>query len=84
MSEKTPSAEAALTAALEAALKQGPKSNKALKAELPKKAAVSDSKLDRTLQELRKSGKIKVTEGKWQLSSFKTCHTCKGRGWLDE
>ena len=82
-SEKTPE-EIALTAALEVALKQGPKSNKELRSELGAENKTSDPQLDRTLQSLRKQGKIKVVEGKWHLASFETCPTCKGRGWLDK
>lgn len=73
-----------ITAAVQAALNKGPKSNKALRASLGTDGKTSDPRLDRTLQNLRKQGKIKVVEGKWHLAAFQTCPTCKGKGWLEE
>lgn len=69
---------------IEEALKSGPLSNKGLRKQFGTEKKVADPKLDRTLQQLRKDGKIKCVDGKWRISTFETCPTCKGKGWLDK
>lgn len=65
-------------------LKNGPKTNKELRSEFTVPGAKTDPKLDRALQKLRRDGKIKVVQGRWALSTVKTCPTCKGHGWVAE
>lgn len=62
------------------ALKPGPKTNKELREQL---SLGADPKLDRTLQKLRKDGKITVIDKRWALSIVGTCPTCEGRGWVN-
>jgi predicted HTH transcriptional regulator len=64
------------------ALKKGPKTNKELREELKLSTDNYDSKLDQTLQKLRKQGKLRVINGRWSLVSFDICPTCEGRGWV--
>jgi len=65
---------------VERVLKQGPKSNK----ELKEKVKVEDKALTRTLQRLRRRGKLKVIKGRWALSGVKVCPKCSGKGWVEE
>ena len=69
---------------IKAALKTDPKTNKELRQKLGLGTKDYDSKLDRTLQRLRKEGKIQVINGKWVLNTIKICPHCKGKGWTDE
>lgn len=63
-------------------LKKGPLSNRELRAELKLKGAGYDAKLDRTLQKMRKEGKIKVEKNRWFGSSLSVCSSCNGKGWV--
>ena len=69
---------------IKAALKVAPKSNKELRVCLGMDTVHYDTKMDRTLQKLRKNGEIQVIGGKWALNTFKICNTCEGKGWVSE
>ena len=64
------------------ALKDRPKTNKEIRASVGLSLEEYDSKLDRTLQKLRKGGKIQLlTGGRWALATFQICEHCNGKGW---
>ncbi len=63
-------------------LTNGPKTNKEIRDELKLAKAKGDPELDRTLQKLRKDGKILIVQGRWALSSVTVCPSCEGRGWV--
>ena len=69
---------------IKAVLKESPKSNKELRASLGMDTSCYDTKLDRALQKLRKTGQIQVIGGKWALNTFKICNKCEGKGWVSE
>lgn len=60
-----------------AVLQVGPKSNKELRDKLKK-----DPALDRTLQRLRRKGRIKIVKNRWTVAEAKLCPKCKGRGFV--
>jgi hypothetical protein len=62
------------------ALKNGPKTNRELKDQL----LSNDSVLGRTLQRLRRQGKIKVVNGRWTTAQAKICPKCQGRGFVEK
>lgn len=64
------------------ALKKGPKTNRELRGDLGIKAKSYDAKLDRTLQKMRKDGKIRADKGRWFVTSLQTCPHCGGKGWI--
>jgi hypothetical protein len=65
-------------------LKKGPKTNRELREDLGLDTKSYDQKLDRTLQKLRKEGKLVILQGRWSLASIEACPTCHGRGWIDK
>ena len=67
--------------AVEKQLKKGPQSHKELREQLGRTRA--DPALGRTLQRLRRQGKLKVVKGRWALTGgAKLCPKCKGKGWV--
>jgi hypothetical protein len=64
------------------ALKKGPKSNKEIRAALSLDTGKYDQRLDRELQRLRKTGKLKLLNGRWTLATTAECPTCGGKGWV--
>lgn len=66
------------------ALKTKPLTNKELRSALGLKVSSYDSKLDRTLQKMRKGGSIRAVNGRWQDASIKICDHCGGVGWTQE
>ena len=71
-----------MEAKLKKILSNGPKTNKELRSALSDEGTKVDPRLDRTLQKLRKDGKVQVINGRWALSTIDTCPTCKGKGWV--
>lgn len=69
---------------IQEALKKGPRTNRELRADLGIKGGKGgyDAKLDRTLQKMRKEGKIKVDKSRWIGLSVSICSTCDGKGWV--
>jgi len=65
-------------------LTKGPKSNKEMREALGLSTQTYDQRLDRELQRLRKSGKLKLLSGRWSLVTSATCPTCGGKGWVSE
>lgn len=63
-------------------LKAGPKSNKEMRAALGLSTQHYDQRLDRSLQQMRKEGKLKLLNGRWVVASTDVCPTCKGKGWV--
>lgn len=63
-------------------LKDGPKSNREMRTKLGLPTQKENQTLDRTLQRLRKSGKLQLIDGRWALSTIKICPTCSGKGWV--
>jgi hypothetical protein len=69
------------------ALKQGPLSNRKLRSDLglkPKTKKSGDTKLDRTLQKMKRDGKIVVEGGRWVDNSVHICSACDGKGWVSK
>jgi hypothetical protein len=67
-------------------LKNGPLSNSKLRTSLglkPKTKRSGDTKLDKTLQKMKRAGKIVVKGGRWVDSSVKICPGCDGKGWVN-
>ncbi len=61
--------------------KKGPQSHKELREQLGRTR--TDPALGRTLQRLRRQGKLKVVKGRWALiGGAKICPKCKGKGWV--
>lgn len=61
-------------------LTEAPKTNRELRVALGLSPRSYDAKLDRTLQQLRKKGVIRVHNGRWVTANVKTCPTCGGKG----
>jgi len=66
---------------IQEALKKGPRTNRELRADLGMKGGY-DAKLDRTLQKMRKEGKIKVDKNRWIGLTVSICDKCGGKGWV--
>lgn len=68
-----------------AALKKAPKSNQELHEALKIEKSVA---LGRTLQRLRRQGKIQALPkkhgGRWAVAGFKLCPKCGGRGFVED
>lgn len=64
------------------ALKGSPKSNKEIREELGLSVERYDQRLDRTLQKMRKAGKLKLLNGRWVVASIEVCGACSGKGWV--
>ena len=62
------------------ALKKGPKTSTELKTPLERKDYPA---LSRTLQRLRRQGKIVIVKGRWAVESVSVCPKCEGKGWVD-
>ena len=71
-----------LEAAVAEMLKAGPKSNNEMRTTLGLPNQKQNQTLDRTLQRLRKSGKLQLLGGRWSLSTVKVCPSCEGKGWV--
>lgn len=65
------------------ALQHGPRSNKELRTQLGLDSKNYDPRLDRTLQQLRKEGKIHIVGQRWAHKTVQRCPTCEGRGWVE-
>lgn len=65
-------------------LTKGPKSNVEMREALGLSTQNYDQRLDRELQRLRKSGKLKLLNGRWSLNTTTTCPGCNGKGWVHE
>lgn len=63
-------------------LKREPKSNAELRRSLGLSTASYDAKLDRTLQKLRRAGKLRLVGSRWTVESFDLCQHCKGKGYV--
>ena len=80
-SKANPSSDASVENAVEKQLKKGPQSHKELREKLGRGKA--DPALGRTLQRLRRQGKLVVVKGRWALAGgAKLCSKCKGKGWV--
>lgn len=77
----TPSEDANLEKAALKALKSGPKAISKLKALLPEEE--TNKALARTLQRLRRQGKIKLVKGQWAVETIEVCPQCGGKGWVE-
>jgi hypothetical protein len=77
-----PSSDASVEEAVEKQLKKGPQSHKELREKLGRTKA--DPALGRTLQRLRRQGKLVVVKGRWTLAGgAKICTKCGGKGWVN-
>jgi len=66
---------------VEERLKKGPQSHEELREQLER--SKTDPALGRTLQRLRRQGKLEVVKGRWVLADgAKLCPKCEGRGWI--
>ena len=76
-----PANDAKVEKAVSKQLKKGPQTHKELRTQLGR--GRNDPALGRTLQRLRRQGKLKVVKGRWVLSNgAKLCPKCQGRGWV--
>lgn len=62
-------------------ISDGPKNSREIKEDLGLESG-DDDLLDRTLQKLRRAGKIRVVRRRWATEDVKVCSTCKGHGWV--
>lgn len=77
---KKDSSEEEVERSIQQALKDSPKSNK----ELRSATGADERVLTRSLQRLRRRGKLQVVKGRWTLATIKVCPKCEGRGWVKE
>lgn len=63
-------------------LKHGPRSNKEMRSTLGLPSQKENQTLDRTLQKLRKAGKLHLVNGRWALTTTQVCPSCGGKGWV--
>jgi hypothetical protein len=77
----TPEVDAVLEKETIKVLKSGPKSISKLKTLLP--GEETNEALARTLQRLRRQGKIKLVKGQWAVSTIEVCPQCGGKGWVE-
>lgn len=63
------------------ALKSGPKTISKLKALVSE--TETNEALARTLQRLRRQGKIKLVKGQWAVETIEVCTQCGGKGWVN-
>ena len=67
--------------AIKKSLKVSPKTNQELRSDIGIKLK-EHRILDRALQKLRKTGKIRVEGRRWFATTTKICPGCEGRGWV--
>lgn len=70
--------------AIKKALSDGPKSNKELRGDLGLEVEKCDPKLDRNLQQMRKSGELQIIGNRWAFTTVCKCPTCGGKGWIEK